>query len=98
MPIDIGQEALNHYFEDIVNITPAEGNSPVRMLSDQTNEVKCFPALFLLGDKTFHNSQSYHLMLSRYFYNRIMHSDGHFVHIVKYIFFAQYVSKLDKVV
>ncbi|KAK7882236.1 hypothetical protein WMY93_028410 [Mugilogobius chulae] len=28
MPIDIGQEILDHGFEDIINLAPAEGNNP----------------------------------------------------------------------
>ncbi|XP_044221305.1 uncharacterized protein LOC122991901 isoform X4 [Thunnus albacares] len=97
MPIDIGQEALDQYFDDIVNIAPAEGNSPVRVLSDHTNEAKCFPVLFPLGSKTFHDSRSYRLTLSRYFNNRIMHADGRFAQNVEYIFFAQYMSEIDRV-
>ncbi|XP_044191600.1 LOW QUALITY PROTEIN: uncharacterized protein LOC122969723, partial [Thunnus albacares] len=97
MPIDIGQEALDQYFDDIVNIAPAEGNSPVRVLSDHTNEAKCFPVLFPLGSKTFHDSRSYRLTLSRYFNNRIMHADGRFARNVEYIFFAQYMSEIDRV-
>ncbi len=98
MPVDIGQEALDQYFEDIVNIAPAEGNSPVRLLSDHTNDDKCFPVLFPLGDKTFYDNRSYHLTLSRYFNNRIMHADGRFARNVEYIFFAQYMSEMDQVV
>lgn len=47
MPVDIGQEVLDQYFDHILNVAPAEGNSPVRLLSDPANEAKCFPVLFL---------------------------------------------------
>ncbi|XP_049421807.1 uncharacterized protein LOC125882141 [Epinephelus fuscoguttatus] len=97
MPVDIGQEALDQYFDDIVNIAPAEGNSPVRMLSDRSNEAKSFPVLFPLGQKTFHDSRRYQLSLSHYFNNRIMHCDGRFARNVEYIFFAQYMSEIDQV-
>uniref|UniRef100_A0A672F4L9 ATP-dependent DNA helicase n=2 Tax=Salarias fasciatus TaxID=181472 RepID=A0A672F4L9_SALFA len=98
MPVDIGQEALDQYFEDIVNVAPAEGNSPVRMLSDDSNEAKCFPVLFPLGQKTFHHERNHPLTLSRYFNNRIMHADGRFARNVEYIFFAQFMSEMDRVV
>lgn len=52
MPVDIGQEALDQYFDDILNLASAEGNSPVKLLSDQTNEAKCFPVLFPNGCST----------------------------------------------
>ena len=97
MPVDIGQEALDQYFKDILNIAPAEGNSPVRMLSDHTNEAKCFPVLFPLGGKTFHDARLYSLTMSRYFNNRIMHADGRFARNVEYIFFAQYMLEMSQV-
>ncbi|XP_030019133.1 uncharacterized protein LOC115439438 [Sphaeramia orbicularis] len=97
-PVDIGQESLDQYFEDIVSIAPAEGNSPVRMLSDHLNEAKCFPVLFPLSTKTFHDSRMHHLTLSRYFNNRIMHADGRFARNVEYIFYSQYMSEMDQVV
>ena len=98
MPVDIGQEALDQYFEDIVSIAPAEGNSPVRMLSDSTNEAKCFPVLFPLGAKTFHDSRMSRLTLSRYCNNRVMNADGRCARNVEYIFFGQYMSEMDQVV
>ena len=98
MPVDIGQEALDQYFADIVNIAPAEGNSPVKLLSDQSNEEKCFPVLFPLGRKTFHDSRLCWLTLLRYLNNRIMHADGRFACNVDYIFFAQYMAEMDRVV
>ncbi|MGL5903012.1 MAG: DUF6570 domain-containing protein, partial [Cetobacterium sp.] len=40
-PVDIGQEVLDQYFDGILNVAPAEGNNPVKMLADETNEAKC---------------------------------------------------------
>nr|XP_061819389.1 uncharacterized protein LOC133608199 [Nerophis lumbriciformis] len=98
MPVDIGQEALDQYFADVVCLAPAEGNSPVRMLSDKLNEAKCFPVLFPTSTNTFHTRRTHRLTLSRYFNNRIMHADGRFARNVEYIFFSQYMSELDKVI
>ncbi len=88
MPVDIGQEALDQYFDDILNVAPAEGNNPVKLLSDQSNEAKCFPVLFLLGCNTYDESRSCRLTFSRYFNNRILHADGRFARNVEYIFFC----------
>ncbi len=44
MPADIGQETLDQYFDDILNGAPAEGNSLIKLLSE--NEAKCLPVLF----------------------------------------------------
>ncbi|XP_073323364.1 uncharacterized protein [Pagrus major] len=98
MPVDIGQETLDQYFDDILNLAPAEGNSPVRLLSDHTNEAKCFPVLFPGGLGTYRDSRQHRLSLSRYFNNRILHADGRFAQNVEYIFFAQYLSEVEQVV
>lgn len=98
MPVDIGQEALDHYFDDILNLASAEGNNPVKLLSDLANEAKCFPVLFPLGCNTYHESRDNRLTLSWYFNNRILHADGRFAQNVEYIFFAQYMSEIEQVV
>ncbi|XP_078795053.1 uncharacterized protein LOC144988493 [Oryzias latipes] len=98
MPVDIGQEALDQYFDHILNVAPAEGNSPVKLLSDITNEAKCFPVLFPKGGPTFHDGRQHPLTLSRYFNNRILNADCRFAQNVEYIFFAQYMTELEKVV
>ncbi|KAF0044783.1 hypothetical protein F2P81_003941 [Scophthalmus maximus] len=54
MPVDIGQEALGQYFDDILNVAPAEGNNPVQLLIDHNNEAKCFPVLFPKGRFAFY--------------------------------------------
>ncbi len=98
MPVDIGQEALDQYFDDILNLAPAEGNGPVKLLSDFANEAKCFPVLFPYGCNTYHEKRDKRLTLSRYFNNRILHADGRFAQNVEYIFFAQYMSEIEQVV
>ncbi|KAK7891183.1 hypothetical protein WMY93_023146 [Mugilogobius chulae] len=98
MPIDIGQEILDHGFEDIINLAPAEGNNPVKLLTDKDNEAKSFPHLFPLGQNTYHTSRQHYLTLARYFNNRILHADGRFAKCIEYIFFAQYMSEVQQVV
>uniref|UniRef100_A0A3B3YQH8 ATP-dependent DNA helicase n=1 Tax=Poecilia mexicana TaxID=48701 RepID=A0A3B3YQH8_9TELE len=98
MPVDIGQEALDQYVDNVLNVAPSENNNPVKLLSDCTNEAKCFPVLFPLGSNTFHEKRQYRLTLSRYFNNRLLHADGRFARNVEYIFFAQYMSELEQVV
>lgn len=56
-PVDIGQEVLDHYFDDIYNIAPAEGKNPVRMLQEDGNEAKSFPHLFPNGKKHMDRGQ-----------------------------------------
>nr|XP_057908359.1 uncharacterized protein LOC131104820 [Doryrhamphus excisus] len=98
MPVDIGQEVLDQYYDNILNVAPAEGNNPVRLLSDHSNEARCFPVLFPRGRFTFHDTRQYRLTASRYFNNRVMHADKRFGQNVEYIFYAQYLCELLQVV
>ncbi|XP_041863244.1 uncharacterized protein LOC121653673 isoform X1 [Melanotaenia boesemani] len=98
MPVDIGQEVLDQYFDSIVNVAPAEGNNPVKLLTDRENEARCFPVLFPRGRNMYHESRVYNLSLCRYFNNRILHADRRFAQNVEYIFFAQYMSEVEQVV
>ncbi len=52
-PVDIGSEVIDQHFQDVLNLAPAEGNSPVSLLSDKSNEAKCFPVLYPTGGPTF---------------------------------------------
>ena len=78
----------------------------MRLLSDHTNEAKCFPVLFPTGHGTYNDSRLHRLTLSHYFNNRILHADGRFaqnvIHLMndedEYIFLAQYLSEVEQVV
>uniref|UniRef100_A0A9J7WX60 ATP-dependent DNA helicase n=1 Tax=Cyprinus carpio carpio TaxID=630221 RepID=A0A9J7WX60_CYPCA len=96
-PVDIAQEVLDQHFDGIMSLAPAEGNNPVRMLMDETNEAKCFPVLFPKGKGTFHDSRSEKLTLSRYLNNRILNADGRFAQNLDYIFYGQYLSELNQI-
>ncbi|XP_073681681.1 uncharacterized protein [Garra rufa] len=97
-PVDIAQEVLDQHFDGIMSVAPAEGNNPVRMLMDETNEAKCFPVLFPKGRGTFHDSRPEKLTLSRYLNNRILNADGRFAQNIDYIFYGQYLSELNQVI
>jgi len=36
-PVDLGSEVIDQHFQDVLNVAPAEGNSPVKLLSDKSN-------------------------------------------------------------
>ena len=88
-PVDIAQEVLDHhYFDDIYNIAPGEGNNPVRMLQEQGNEAKSFPHLFPSGRFSWNDVRDTRITLSRYFNNRLMNSDDRFAKDSSYVFFS----------
>jgi hypothetical protein len=96
--MDIAQEIFDQHFISVLSIAPAEGNSPVRLLTDEGNEAKCFPTLFPKGTGTFHDTRPHRLTLSRYINTRILNADGRFSSNLDYIFYSQYLSEVNQVV
>ncbi|XP_062597979.1 uncharacterized protein LOC134259411 [Saccostrea cucullata] len=97
-PVDIAQEVLDHYFDDVYNLAPGEGQNPVRMLQEEGNEAKTFPYLFPTGKYSWNESRDVRITLSRYFNNRLMNADNRFAKDTNYIFFCQYLSELNQVI
>ncbi|XP_052690977.1 uncharacterized protein LOC128168860 [Crassostrea angulata] len=97
-PVDIAQEVLDHYFDEVYNIAPGEGKNPVRMLQDEGNEAKSFPHLFPSGRFSWNEERDERITLSRYFNNRLMNTDNRFAKDTNYIFFAQFMSELKQVI
>ena len=97
-PVDIAQEVLDHYFDDVYNIAPGEGQNPIRMLQQEGNEAKTFPHLFPSGKYSWNESRDERITLSRYFNNRLMNADNRFAKDTNYIFFCQYLSELNQVI
>ncbi|XP_062612107.1 uncharacterized protein LOC134273904 [Saccostrea cucullata] len=97
-PVDVAQEVLDHYFDDVYNIAPGEGKNPVRMLQEPGNEAKAFPCHFPSGRFSWNEERSQKLTLSRYFNNRLMNADNRFAKDTNYIFFSQYMSELNQVI
>ena len=95
---DVGQEVLDHYFDDIYSLAPAEGMNPVRLLQEHGNEAKSFPILFPSGRNTFDEKRSLQLSLCRYFNTRLMNADNRFARDTNYIFYSQYLSELKQVI
>ena len=96
-PANIGQDILDQCFDEILCCAPCEGNSPVSILKDESNEAKCFPSLFPKGQPTFHDGRSVKITLGRYLHNRLMHVDSRFAQNTDYIFYAQYIYEMQQV-
>ena len=97
-PADIGQEVLDHYFDEIYNLAPAEGMNPVKLLQEHGNEAKSFPFLFPSGRNTYDEKRRLQLSLCRYFNTRLMNADNRFARDTNYIFYSQYLSELKQVI
>uniref|UniRef100_UPI00358EA4AB uncharacterized protein n=1 Tax=Myxine glutinosa TaxID=7769 RepID=UPI00358EA4AB len=96
-PVDIGQEILDQHFDNIMCIAPAEGNDPVKILMDESNEAKSFPVLFPTGSPTYPDYREQKITRCKYLNSRIMHADGRFARNTDYIFYAQYLSEVYQV-
>ncbi|XP_060776102.1 uncharacterized protein LOC132885442 [Neoarius graeffei] len=96
-PVDVGSEIVDQHFQDILNMAPAEGNTPISLLSDKTNEAKSFPVLYPLGGPTFHSERESKISLSRYLNTRVLNADGRFARNTDFIFYAQYISEVQQV-
>lgn len=89
----MGSEIIDQHFHDVLNVAPDEGNIPVGLLSDKTNEAKCFPVLYPAGGPTFHEERPENKSkLSQYLNARIINADGCFAQSTDFIFDAQYYS------
>ncbi|XP_061177698.1 uncharacterized protein LOC133186474 [Saccostrea echinata] len=97
-PVDVAQEVLDHYFDDVYNIAPGEGKNPIRMLQEEGNEAKTFPHLFPSGNFSWNEERDVKISLSKYFNNRLMNVDNRFARDTNYIFFSQYMSELNQVI
>ncbi|XP_071486145.1 uncharacterized protein [Diadema antillarum] len=95
--VDMRQEVLDQFFDDIICCAPCEKNSPVSLLMDESNEAKCFPVLFPTGQPTFHDTRYTEITLGRYLHNRLMHVDNRFARNTEYIFFAQCIYELQQI-
>ncbi len=97
-PVNIGSEVIDQHFQDVLNLAPAEGNSPIKLLSDRSNEAKCFPVLYPTGSPTFHYRREVRITLRILAFKYIDNADGRFAWSTDFIFYAQYLSELDQVV
>lgn len=97
-PADIGQEVLDVCFDQVFEISPAEGNNPVLVLQNEGIEAKTFPIHYPTGKNTFSEERTEKLTLARYFNLRLMSVENRFAQDTSYIFFCQYLSELSKVI
>ncbi|XP_071943751.1 uncharacterized protein [Antedon mediterranea] len=96
-PVDRRQNVVDEYFRDIICCAPCENNSPIALLSNESNEAKSFPVLFPTGQPTFHDARDVKITLGRYLQNRLMHIDNRFANNTEFIFYAQSIYELQQI-
>ncbi|XP_071958642.1 uncharacterized protein [Antedon mediterranea] len=96
-PVDRRQNLVDEYFRDIICCAPCENNSPIALLTNESNEAKSFPVLFPTGQPTFHDTRDVKITLGRYLHNRLMHVDNRFAKNTEFIFYAQSIYELQQI-
>lgn len=81
-----------------IYIAPAEGRSPIHILTDIGNEAKLFPTLFPSVKNTYLSDRPNTNTLSRYINCRLMSADNRWSKNIDNLFFAQYISELHKII
>ena len=97
-PVDIGQEIIDQYFDQIFCLAPCERNNPVSTLTEKGIETKCFPCLFPTGENLSGDERDVRLTLSRFLLNKILNADPRYSRDTDFIFFAQYLTELQQVI
>ncbi|XP_065942484.1 uncharacterized protein [Magallana gigas] len=97
-PVDLGQEVLDQYFDQIFCFAPCEKNNPVSILTEKGIDTKCFPCHFPTGENIFDDERDVRLTLSRYLLNKLMNVDPRYANDTDFIFFSQYLTELQQVV
>ena len=97
-PVEMMSEALSELQQVIYSVAPGEGNRPVSIFSKKGDDVEAmaFPCLFPDTLNTYASERQKKLSLCKYFNGRLFSSDRRFASNPPYIFYAQFVTELDR--
>ena len=97
-PVEMMSEALSERQDVIYSIAPGERNKPVSIFSKKEEDVEAtaFPCLFPDTLNTYASERQKKLSLSKYFNGRLFSSDRRYASNPPYIFYAQYVTELNR--
>jgi len=77
--------------DSIVSVAPAEGQTPVSIMTDPNFEAMFNPDKFCFGNGTFSNERPRKLTYRKYFNQRLLDVDGRLARDLDYLFIAQYI-------
>ena len=82
----------------ILDMAPAEGNTPISVFMDKDCEVESFPTLFPDGRFGYNFKRPTKLSPKKYYSARLTSKDPRFATSTEYIFFAQFYCELKALV
>ena len=94
-PVDIGQDVLDS--SKTLCIAPAENQTPQNIFTEDGAEAMAFPNLLPDGHFGLFESREIKLSPSKYFNARLLSADRRFSSSKEYIFFAQYVTEINRI-
>lgn len=94
-PMDLGQDVLDS--NKTLCIAPAENQTPQNIFTEEGLEAMAFPTLLPDGHNGLFEDREIKLSPSKYFNARLMSADSRFSLNKEYIFFAQYVTKINRI-
>ena len=97
-PVEMMSEALSELQGAIYSVAPGEGNKPVSIFSKKEHDIEAmaFPCLFPDTLNTYASERQKKLSLCKYFNGRLFSSDRRYASNPPYIFYAQFVTELDR--
>ena len=78
-------------FNEIVCVTPVEGQRPLSIMSDSNFEAMSNPDKFPISDGCFATERPRKLTYRKYFNQRLLDVDGRLAKDIDYLFVAQYI-------
>ena len=80
-----------------VCVAPAEGETPLNVMTDHSFEAMSNPDKFPYGSGTFKTDRPKKLTYRKYFNQRLLDVDGRFVRDIDYLFVAQYIVEAKQI-
>ena len=92
-PVDLAQHAPNLLDNSILNVSPAQGNKPVKALE---TEIDCFATKFSDGKNSFTEKRHIPIGIGHYINQRLYNINNKFASDPTYIFWAQYAKEITE--
>ncbi len=84
-------------FAEIMSLAPAEGQTPLSIMTNPKFETMCNPEKFPYGTGCFNSERPSRLTYRKYFNQRLLDVDGRFAKDTDYLFVAQYIVEAKQV-
>ncbi len=81
----------------VFSVAPAEGQTPLSIMTDKNFEIMCNPNKFPLCSGAFNCKRDRKIIYRKYFNQRLLDVDGRFARDLDYLFVAQYIVEAKQI-